>query len=211
MTACLDNVRGPRKPDEAAKGASPEKPALWGEGPTGGVVGLPVQEVVPRHLLNGGEIVHFAIKPSPWFVLLASARWLAVGVLLMLAAGADLIPWPFRWYVYQAAIWAPAARLAWATLDWVSRLYVLTNRRVMRIRGVFNVDLFECGLDRIQNTALALPLVERLLRVGTITFQTAAGSGGGAASWRVVARPLEIHEKLRQAIQRAQNRGQHGL
>jgi hypothetical protein len=211
VTTSFDHARRPPEPGDAVKEVLPHKPALWGEGPSGGVVGLPVEAVVPRHLLDGGEIVHFAIKPSPWFVLLTSARWLLIGILLALAAGTDVIPSPYRWYVYQAAFWVPAARVAWAMLDWVSRLYVLTNRRVMRIRGVFNVDLFECSLDRIQNTAVSLPLAERVLRVGSITFQTAAAAGGGTASWRIVARPLEIHEQLRQAIQRAKNRDPHGL
>ncbi|MBN2559805.1 MAG: PH domain-containing protein [Phycisphaerae bacterium] len=185
----------------------------WSEGPSGGVVGLAVPEVVPAHLLDGGEVVHFAIKPSPWFVLLVSLKWVALGIALVLLAGGEFVPPSSRWYVYQVAMWLTGARLAWATLEWVSRLYVLTNRRVIRIRGVFNVDLYECALDRIQSTSATLALPERCLRVGTITFQTAGGGGGlaGAASWRIVSRPLEIHEQLREAIRRAQNRGANGL
>ncbi len=103
-------------------------------------------------------------------------------------------------------------RLGWATLQWVSRLYVLTNRRVLRLRGVLDVVLFECPLHKIQNTWLTLSLAERLTRVGTITLQTAGGSAtsGGTASWRLISRPLEVHEKLRSAINRAQNRGNDG-
>ena len=174
---------------------------------------MAVGEVVPAHLLDGGEVVCFAIKPSAWFVLLVSLRWVVIGLLLTVLAGMEFVPAASRWHLYQAAFWLTGARLAWAMLEWVSRLYVLTNRRVMRIRGVFNVDLFECTLDRIQNTAASLTLPERIVRVGTITFQTAGGGGGvgGAASWQMVARPLEVHEKLREAIRRAQDRGNNGL
>ncbi len=185
------------------------------QGRVPGAVGLAVEEVVPAHLLDGGEVVHFAIKPSPWFVLLVSLRWVGAGIVIALLAGTELLPIPsgYRWYLYQLGFWVAAARLAWGLLEWVSRLYVLTNRRVMRIRGVFNVEMFECSLDRIQNTYLTLTIPERLARVGTVSFETAGGrsSATGAAAWRIVARPLEVHEKLRDAIHRARNRGDDGL
>jgi uncharacterized membrane protein YdbT with pleckstrin-like domain len=111
----------------------------------------------------------------------------------------------------RLAVVVAGARLAWAILEWVSRLYVLTNHRVMRIRGVFYVELFECALSRLQNTYATFSPLERLSRTGTITFQTAAGGPGGTASWRIVSRPLEVHEKLREAIRREQNRGKNGL
>ena len=176
------------------------------EGSGNQAVGLAVKEILPAHLLDGGEVVHFAIKPSAWFVLLVSLRWMAVALFLASLAGADLIAPAYRVYVLNVAILVAGTRLGWATIEWVSRLYVLTNRRVMSIRGVFKVQMFECTLERIQNTYLTLGLSERLVRVGTVTFQTAAGEGG-TGSWQSVARPLEVLEKLREAINRAQNRG----
>jgi hypothetical protein len=177
-------------------------------GPAGGAVGLAIPAVVPEHLLDGGEVVHFAIKPSPWFVLLVSARWLATGAALIVLAAWSPAPISWKWYLWQAGFWLGAARLGWAMLEWVSRLYVLTNRRVMRIRGVFNVELFECALDRIQNTHLTASVGERVMRVGSITVETASAAGLG--TWLIVARPLEVHEKLREAIRRAQNRNGNG-
>jgi uncharacterized membrane protein YdbT with pleckstrin-like domain len=126
----------------------------------------------------------------------------AVGILVALVGETSVVQ-SYQWILFQAGFWLTAGRLAWATLEWVSRLYVLTNRRVMRIRGVFNVDLFECSLDRIENTSTSLTLGERLVRVGTVSFETA----GGGASWRMVPRALELHERLREAMGRAKNRG----
>lgn len=182
------------------------------DSPTGSAIEVPVTGVVPAHLLSGDEVVHFAIKPSLWFVVLVSLRWLTIAGLLAFVASRAFFPNEYRLYMYQLAAAIAGVRLLWATLEWVSRLYVLTNRRVMRIRGVFNVELFECALDRIQNTYATFSIWERITRVGTISFQTAAaGEIGGTASWRVVARPLEVYEKLRNAIRRAQNRGSNGL
>ncbi len=174
------------------------------EGHAGAHVALPLDEVVPAAMLDGGEVVHFALKPSPWFIPLVSLRWLVCGVLLALSARSDWLS-QYAWYLHRAAFWVCAIRLALAVLQWVSRQYVLTNRRFMRIRGVFRVELFECPLTRIQDTELTLSPLERLCRIGSIRVETAGTDG--AAAWRMVARPLEVLDKLRKAIDRAQHRG----
>ena len=176
------------------------------EGPTGTAVGLAVKDMLPSHLLDGGEVVVFAIKPSAWFVLLVSLRWMAVAIVLASLAATEVVAPAYRAYLLNVAILVAGARLGWATIEWVSRLYVLTNRRVMSIRGVSSVQMFECTLDRIQNTCLTVSVTERLARVGTVIFQTDAGRGG-TGSWQCVARPLEVEEKVREAIRRMGHRG----
>ncbi|MEE8170561.1 MAG: PH domain-containing protein [Phycisphaerae bacterium] len=170
---------------------------------------LPAEALVPRHLLDGGECILLAIKPSLWFIPLTSAPWLAAAALLALLATAGVAA-PYRWYLSNAAVALAALRLTWATAEWVSRCYVLTNRRIMRIRGFLRVDVFECPLMRIQHTELNLSLGERITRTGSIHIAT-AGYGSGQTSWRTVPRPLEIHERLRSAIGRAQSRGENGV
>lgn len=174
---------------------------------------LSAPSLVPAHLLDGGEIIILAIKPSAWYVLLTSARWIVLGLLLSAFASLRLAAWlpvgtRAQWVLWQLGFLIACGRLAWAMLDWVSRLYVLTDRRIMRIRGIFNVELFECSLQRIQNTYLTLSVGERITRTGTISVQTA--SSGEGASWRTVSRPLEVHEKLREAINRSQRRNGNG-
>ena len=171
---------------------------------------LSTPAIVPAHLLDGGEIIILAIKPSAWYVLLTSGRWIGLGLFLAIMAYNRYLPLGTnsRWCLWQLGFWMTCGRLAWATLDWVSRLYVLTDRRIMRIRGVFSVEMFECALDRIQNTYVTLAVGERLTRTGTISLQTAGTLAG--ASWRTVARPLEVHEKLREAINRAMRRNGNG-
>jgi hypothetical protein len=169
------------------------------------------ENLVPQHLLSGDEIVIFAIKPSLWFIVFTSARWLAAMILLILFAGwvERFIPHVDTKLIIQAALALGAARIGFALLQWVARLYVLTNRRIMRFTGILNVDIFECSLTKIQNTILTLAWYERLTRLGSISFAT-AGTGGVEASWTHVNNPLEIHERVRSAIHRAQ-RPHNGL
>ena len=179
----------------------------------GGAVALPLEHVVPAHLLDGGEIVILAIKPSLWYIPMSAFRWIASGVLMAFAARLPWVSPHIAGWLNFIAFWAIVVRLGWAILQWATRLYVLTNRRVMRLRGVFNVELFQCALTRIQAVHLTASLPERLVRTGTITIQTAGalGAAGGSATWRVIARPLDVHQKLSEAIHRAGSRGGNGL
>jgi len=168
--------------------------------------------LLPAHLLDGDEIVILAIKPSLWFVVFVSARWVTAMIMVTVLAGwlSAQIP-PLRAeLIVRGAVALAGARLGLAMLQWVSHLYVLTNRRVLRLRGIFNVDLFECQLTRIQHTYVTLAWYERLVGAGTISFST-AGSAAAEADWRHVARPLEVHERVRSAVLRSQRPGLNGV
>jgi hypothetical protein len=169
---------------------------------------LSPQSLVPAQWLDGGEIIILAVKPSLWFVVFKSARWLAGALAAILATVWVEPEWlPVRdTTVIQACVALAFARVGLALLAWVSRLYVLTNRRIMRITGIFNIDLFECQLTRIQSTFLTIAWYERPFSVGTISFATAA-AGGVEVHWTHVNHPLEIHEQVRAAIHRAQRPG----
>ncbi len=173
---------------------------------------LEAADLLPAHLLDGDEIVILAIKPSLWFGVVVSFRWVIACILAVLAAGwlSRLLPAVNTPLILKGAVVLAACRIGVAVLQWVSRLYVLTNRRIMRLTGVLNVDLFECPLTKIQNTYLTLSWYERLTRLGTISFAT-AGTGGIEASWINVNTPLELHERVRSAIHRAQRPGNGGL
>ncbi len=173
---------------------------------------LPAVDLLPAHLLDGDEIVILAVKPSLWFIIFTSARWLLGLFALALLAGwlGQRLPFLNRPLVVQGAVALGAARVGLAMLQWVSRLYVLTNRRVMRIRGILNIDLFECPLTKIQNTYITLAWYERLTRLGTIAFAT-AGTAAIEACWTHVNNPLELHERVRSAIHRAQRSNANGL
>lgn len=177
--------------------------------PNSGVTYTP-RELVPAQLLDGGEIVILAIKPSLWSVIFSSIRWiLAMMLLIVLSPWLDYALISLAQYtIVQFALTLLAVRLAIAVLQWASRLYVLTNRRIMRIKGVLNVNVFECPLGKIQNTYLTFDLHERFTRLGTIRFAT-AGTAGIEAVWGNVPNPLEVHEQVRRAIRNIKNG--HGL
>jgi hypothetical protein len=87
-------------------------------------------------------------------------------------------------------------------LQWMGRLYVLTDLRIMRLAGVFHVDVFECPLRKVARTLLDQTVRDRLLQIGTITIipedeQSAPGQ------WLLVSRPARIHDRVQRAVARA--------
>ncbi len=168
-----------------------------------------------QQVLQDGETVILALRPSPWFILV-DGSWVyfaSIFVALLLA-----------WLAHQP--WSPvilpesqifpllatvlSIRIVWKFLDWANRVYVLTDQRIMRRRGVIQYSLIEAPLDRIQHSAIFTRVVERVLGMGTIGFAT-AGSGRFEVIWEMIANPLEIHRRVNDAIERYGRRGDHGL
>ncbi len=161
-------------------------------------------QAVPCDLLDGGEIVILAVKPSMWRLVLVSVRWLAAAAAIVV-----LTPRFVRLYpgfpagaITQLALLITAVRLILALLQWSSRLYVLTNRRVMCCRGVTQVSLFEAPLVHIRNTYVNVRMVERLCKVGSIGFSL-KGVKKVDICWEQISDPHEIHERIRRAIEKA--------
>ena len=166
-----------------------------------------IDELIPGDLLSEDEQVIFAIKPSLWTVAFISFRIVAITSVIALAA--TFLSPLFNLGTYAAQIigycgLVALARVGFAFLQWFSRCYVLTDRRVIRIRGVFTIDIFQCSLVKIQNTFLVLTLPERLLGLGSIALTT-AGTGAVEAIWRHAKSPLKIHHQLLNAMNAAGN------
>ena len=161
--------------------------------------------MIPAQLLQPGEIIILLIKPSILFVILEPLRSLlsilVLGAAAYWLANHDMLAALSRGDVVFITIAALAARLTWQFLEWLSRTYVLTDRRVVRIKGVLRVQVFECALKQINHTSTTFSLRERLFALGSISFAT-AGTAFQEATWQMIANPLEVHEQVVRAINR---------
>jgi uncharacterized membrane protein YdbT with pleckstrin-like domain len=160
--------------------------------------------MLPGELLQPSEIIVLLLKPSPLYILLAPLRTLMLLVVLTLGAlAADnaLALALSRRDIILIGIGLIGLRLFWQFLEWLSRVYVLTDRRVIRVRGVLRVNVFETRLEQLQHTDTLFSIRERLFGLGTVTFST-AGTATIEAAWAMVARPLEVHQIVVRTIRR---------
>jgi membrane protein YdbS with pleckstrin-like domain len=167
-------------------------------------------EAVPsaavQHLLQEDETVLLFLRPSPWFVLLdGGSIYLLIAVCALFFAWLGNQPWTpvvfSEQQVFSAFAMVVVLRAIWKTLDWANRLYVLTDRRILRRRGVFVMSVVEAPLRRIQNSAVYARVRERVLGLGTIGFAT-AGSDGFEVVWEIIPSPIDVHRTVLDAIER---------
>jgi uncharacterized membrane protein YdbT with pleckstrin-like domain len=157
-----------------------------------------------QSVLSPDETIILLLRPSALYIVLSSLGTLAASLViaLVLAYSAQFAWSP--WTDVQAAafgIGLASARLAWAWLDWINHLYVLTDRRVIARRGILRTALYEAPLARIQNTIVVQSLRERVCFLGTLGFAT-AGRGTFDAFWESVSSPFEVHRRVLEAIER---------
>jgi hypothetical protein len=163
--------------------------------------------LLTRHILRDGELIILLLKPSIWFILLSSMRFAAVVLILLFAAIRFDDRLPYTNFVYiEAAIFLIAGRLMFAVLQWTARLYVLTDLRIIRISGVFNVHVFDCPLRKVARTRVIFSSRERLLRLGSIEI-IPMHEDEPEGVWQTIARPKEVHEQVVAAINKARSGG----
>jgi len=156
------------------------------------------------HIIRDGEVILLLLKPSLWYVVLASLRVSAAVVIATIAA---IIYLDANVRICtEVATFVIAGRLTWALLGWMSRLYILTDLRILRLRGVFRPDVYTCPLRRIARTRLHVALRERLVGVGSIEI-ISADEEIPDGMWQVVAKPRWVHEQILAAVNRAKQIG----
>jgi hypothetical protein len=165
----------------------------------------PLGAMLVRHVLRDGEIVLLALKPSFWFILASSLRF--IGIVAILALGA--IAWEGRnnreWFYIEAAIFLVAGRIMWAVLQWMGRLYVLTDLRVIRLSGVLKLHIFDCALRKVGRTQVTASVKERVCATGSI--EIFPGDESASAIWQTIPRPYEVNELIVSTINRAKQHG----
>src|SRR6185503_11109165 len=106
----------------------------------------------------------------------------------------------------EVAIFVVAGRIMWAVLQWMGRLYVLTDLRVLRLSGVFNVDIFDCPLRKVAEARITRTFRERMLRLGSIEI-VPADEACPPGEWRTIKRPVEVLERIQATVRRAKQGG----
>ena len=173
---------------------------------------------LPSGVVAGSEIVILAIKPSLWQPVLDSAAWVVASAVLGISIISMNTPLPglSAAATGQLIFLVGIARLIAATLDWASRWYVLTNQRVLDVRGLRSPVVWACPLLQIRNTYVnsLIPAWQARLRgrdwspmvrnagIGSITFVTEHPKEPPRC-WKSVPNPALVHDKIRRAIEGA--------
>ncbi len=90
--------------------------------------------------------------------------------------------------------------LAAGQIKRIQTTYSITNQRLTIETGLLSRDLHQTRLERVQNVNSTQSLAERILRIGTVDFDTAAEAEFGF-SFRGVGGPQAIVRTVDRALQ----------
>ncbi|TWD75285.1 PH (Pleckstrin Homology) domain-containing protein [Kribbella amoyensis] len=153
---------------------------------------------VRRHLISDeGEVVidevrhHWVVFIVPMLEVFLAAALLAVMLWQTPGAGVVLL----------AIVLVLLGHAFWQFLTQHRDRFVVTNMRVMRIRGVFSQTVATTPIARILDITLAKPLVGRVFGYGHFIFESAA-QDQGFREIKFVSRPDDRDLTIQRVIQR---------
>jgi hypothetical protein len=163
----------------------------------------PLAALLTRHIIQDGEVILLILKPSLWYVILSMLRFAAVIFIVMIAGKVfdEHLPGQPRMYVEVGTVLL-AGRLMWAVLQWMSRLYILTDMRIIRLSGVFTLNVFDCPLRKIARTRILYTVREQVLGLGSIEI-IPSDENYPIGLWQTISRPVAINDQIVAAINRA--------
>jgi uncharacterized membrane protein YdbT with pleckstrin-like domain len=150
--------------------------------------------------LRAGENVIFRGHPS-WRAVLG---FYLKGLLIALAAGAivglvSLIAGGFS--LASAILAAVVAFVVVVLVGFVKRIattYSITNQRLHIRRGIVARKIQQTRIERVQNVNVSQTVLQRVLQVGTVDFDT-AGTDDSEFAFVGVSQPEHVMEAVEQA------------
>ena len=160
-------------------------------------------KLLASHILRDGEIVLLTLRPSLWFVIHSCVQFLTVALMLTLSVRFMNLPsHATTRSLTEFGVSAMSARLVWALLQWVSRLYVLTDLRVISMSGVFQLQICECPLRKVVRTRVTQTSPERFTATGSIEI-IPQDETSPFVEWKTVAHTRQVHQQIVATINRA--------
>ena len=168
--------------------------------------GASLATLLASHILHDGELVLLILKPSIWFILLSSLRFIGIALLLIIAGKLfdPALQGPHRGYV-EVGTTIIVGRLVWAAFHWMGRLYILTDLRILSLSGIYNVEVFDCPLRKVARTRLIRNIQDRAVGVGSIEI-IPQDESCPIGQWQTVARPQQVQQEIVATINRAKQR-----
>jgi uncharacterized membrane protein YdbT with pleckstrin-like domain len=144
-------------------------------------------------LMGRNEQIVFLTRQH-WLVLVWAALTDVFAVVLIIVGSALLarISDSLGFLVVLAVF--PLVHFVVRFLNWYNEQYLVTNRRVMQIRGVINKHVSDSSLEKVNDVVLDQSILGRLLGYGTVEIIT--GSDIGVNFFKHIAQPVRFKTEM---------------
>ena len=159
-----------------------------------------------KNLLGNNEKITFVTRQH-WLVLLdqiLSKSLLIVGMVILITLIWRIwlphLPVAFAYLL----LFLPLLGLLRNVLIWTNRQYVVTDWRVIQISGVFNKDVSDSSLEKVNDVKLDQSFLGRLFDYGDLEILTA--SELGANQFTHVGQPVRLKTAMMNAKEELEHR-----
>jgi uncharacterized membrane protein YdbT with pleckstrin-like domain len=163
-----------------------------------------MQDHYLQSMLGEHEVI-LKVSRQHWFVLVQSALleiFLAIIIIAAVALLGISLQLTLAWFGLVLLI-IPVIGLAVDVINWSARKYVVTDRRVMQIAGVFNKKITDSSLEKVNDVQMVQSFWGRLFGFGDIQILTA--SELGANMFRKIGDPVHFKTAMLNAKEQIEN------
>lgn len=169
--------------------------------PSSATAAWDVAAFLPDAFLEGGETVLLIVKPSPLSIALGALPQLAVIAGLFVFSD-RLLPSLSSGDRTLGALALAGIILTWHLLDWLGKTFVLTDRRAVRLFGVFRPgQIRQLRLKEIARVAPHRHLFQQVCALGSLRLDP-TDARQGALEWEDLAHPQEVAQLVDDAVKR---------
>ena len=145
------------------------------------------------------------LVPGEEIVFVTRRHWLALLPVILIDLGIAIViaAVTVAGIVFLQVAYAPLALLLLLVpvlhfliqfVQWRSEQYIVTNRRVMDVRGTFNKYVSDTSLEKVNDLVLHQSFLGRILDYGDLRVMS--GSDAGVDRFQRVARPLQLKSAI---------------
>jgi len=134
-----------------------------------------------------------------WRSALAGLLILAVALVMMFRPDYK----PIGWLAVILSV-VPFAELLRNFLDWLNERYMITNRRVIEVKGIINKHVRDSALEKVNDVDLKQSIVGRILGYGTVQIIT--GSDIGINMFHRISNPIRLKRAMLNAKEELRSR-----
>ena len=124
-----------------------------------------------------------------WRAALAGLLILIVSLILMIYPGFK----PMGWITIVVAV-VPLVEMIRLVLDWINERYIITNRRVVEVKGIVNKHVRDSALEKVNDVDMTQSVVGRVLGYGTVQIIT--GSDVGVNEFHRISNPVRFKREM---------------
>ncbi|MGD8790961.1 MAG: PH domain-containing protein [Anaerolineae bacterium] len=124
-----------------------------------------------------------------WRAALAGLLILAVALLMMFKPELNLVG-----TIALVLALFPLFDVVRIFADWLNERYIITNRRVMEVRGIINKHVRDSALEKVNDVELDQSVIGRILGYGTVQIIT--GSDIGVNMFRRISNPVRFKREM---------------